>query len=232
VDSDNPVSEYNAPKKPLMNEKLRACIVPGQKVALAPASKAQPNENTRLATETLNFVMDAARVQPALLKATVRLPQVRDLLGADLPTTIRLFPSFVKSGQGLDDPANKTGVFAQVVDDNAYTAIDPNDVTAALNKLQVDIHADQAGGLATPSLGVTTLSRALGPLAGDVNDAVSDTFNPTQFFPKNGTQLFGAFDLLDLLAATSASENAPKMHTAPEGSDLVTRFEWTPAIHA
>jgi hypothetical protein len=175
--------------------------------------------------------MDAARVQPALLKATVRLPQVRDLLGADLPTTIRLFPSFVKSGQGLDDPANKTGVFAQVVDDNAYTAIDPNDVTAALNKLQVDIHADQAGGLATPSLGVTTLSRALGPLAGDVNDAVSDTFNPTQFFPKNGTQLFGAFDLLDLLAATSASENAPKMHTAPEGSDLVTRFEWTPAIH-
>jgi hypothetical protein len=227
VELDEPVKEYNA----AANGNFRACVVPGQKFAFAPASKTQPNENTHLATETLNFVMDAARVQPALLKATVRLPQVRDLLGADLPTTIRLFPSFVKSAQGLDDPANKTGVFAQVVDDNAYTAIDPNDVTGALSKLQVDIHADQAGGFATPSLGVTTLSRALGPLAGNVKDAVADTFDPAQFFPKDSTRLFGAFDLVDLLLATSTSENAPKMHTAPEGSDLVTRFEWKPAIH-
>jgi hypothetical protein len=230
VTSSTPVSEYNTPTKAPPDGKFRACIVPGQKVALAPASKAQPNENTHLATETLNFVMDAARVQPALLKATVRLPQVRDLLGADLPTTIRLLPSYVNSAQGLDDSANETGVFAQVVDDKAYTAIDPNDVTDALNKLQVDIHAEQAGGFATPSLGVTTLSRALGPLAGDVKDAVNNTFNPAQFFPKDGTQLFGAFDLLDLLLATKASENAPKMHTAPENSDLVTRFEWKPAI--
>jgi hypothetical protein len=163
----------------------------------------------------------------------VRIPQVRELLGADLPTTIRLFPDFVRSAQGLDDPANKTGVFAQVVDDNAYIAIDPNNVIAALKKLQVDIQAEQAGGFATPSLGVTTLSRALGPLAGQVTDAVADSFNPAQFFPKDGTQLFGAFDLLELLtlgSPTSVSETAPKMHTAPEGSDLVTRFEWTPAV--
>jgi hypothetical protein len=230
VNSSTPVSEYNTPTKAPADGKFRACIVPGQKVALAPASKTQPNENTHVATETLNFVMDTARVQPALLKATVRLPQVRDLLGADLPTTIRLLPSFVKSAQGLDDPANKTGVFAQVVDDDNYTSIDPNDVTLALKKLQVDIYADQAGGFATPNLGVTTLSRALGPLAGDVKDAVADTFNPAQFFPKDGTRLFGAFDLVDLLLATSASQNAPKMHTAPEGSDLVTRFDWSPAI--
>jgi hypothetical protein len=240
VELDNPVSEYNAPKKPLMNEKVRACIVPGQKVALAPASKTQPNENTHLATESLNFVMDATRVQPALLKATVRLLQVRDLLGADLPTTIRLFPSFVKSAQGLDDPANKTGVFAQVVDDNAYTAIKSDDVIDELKKLQVDIHADQAGGFATPSLGVTTLSRALGPLAGKVEDAVADNFDPAQFFPKDGTQLFGAFDLLDLFlpkpatpSPMSLGENAPKMRTeeqdAPGGGKvIVTTFDWKP----
>jgi hypothetical protein len=229
--SSKPLDEYNAPVNAPADGRFRACIVPGQKVAFAPASKAQPNENTHLATETLNFVMDDARVQPTLLKATVRIPQVRDLLGADLPTTIRLFPDFVRSAQGLDDPANKTGVYAQVVDDNTYTAIDPSNVTGALKKLQVDIHADQAGGFATPSLGIATLSRALGPLAGEVSDAVADTFNPAQFFPKDGTHLFGAFDLLDLLLATSASENAPKMHTAPEASDLVTRFEWKPAIH-
>jgi hypothetical protein len=240
VDLNNPMSEYNAPKKPLMNEKVRACIVPGQKVALAPASKAQPNENTHLETESLNFVMDATRVQPALLKATVRLPQVRDLLGMDLPTTIRLFPGFVKSAQGLDDPANKTGVFAQVVDDNAYTAIKSDDVIDELKKLQVDIHADQAGGFATPSLGVTTLSRALGPLAGKVEDAVADNFDPTQFFPRDGTQLFGAFDLLDLFlpkpatpSPMSLGENAPKMHTeeqdAPGGGKvIVTTFDWKP----
>ncbi len=235
VTSPTPVSEYNTPTKAPADGKFRACIVPGQKVALASASKTQPNENTHLATESLNFVMDAARVQPALLKATVRIPQVRDLLGADLPTTVRLFPSFVKSAQGLDDPANKTGVFAQVVDDATYTAIDPSDVTAALDKLDVKINADQAGGFATPSLGVTTLSRALGPLAGDVKDAVADTFNPAQFFPKDSTQLFGAFDLLDLLLATSASENAPKMHTETQDAGggakvLVTTFHWNPAI--
>ena len=49
--------------------------------------------------------------------------------------------------------------------------------------LGVDFSSDQAGGFATPNLGVSTLSRELGPLAGKVADAVTDTFDPSTFFP-------------------------------------------------
>ena len=221
------VAEYN--KKD--NIGFRACAVPGQKVMLAERDAAKPNDNTQLVTDALNFVMDKARVQPTLLKASVRIPQVRELLGADLATSIRLLPDYLSSGF---NPVNKTGVFAQVVD-QAYSELNPVDLSAGLAKLQVDINADQAGGFATPNLGVSTLSRALGPLAGKVEDAIADNFDPTQFFPKNGAMLFGVFDLFKLLMPTTVGENAPKMRTEMQdvgggAKVLLTSFDWKPAI--
>jgi hypothetical protein len=89
-------------------------------------------------------------------------------------------------------------------------------------------------------MGVTTLSRALGPLAGKVADAATNTFDPSQFFPKGAAQLFGSFDLLDLFlpkpaspAPMSLDENAPKMRTRRQdapggGSVVVTTLDWKP----
>lgn len=212
----------------------RACAIPGQKLALAPKDPDKPTDATELVTDSLNFIMDAG-VQPVLLKAGVEIPQVQELLGTRQPTSVRLYPEYV--AHGLEDPANVTGVFAQVVPDgyDAYSAADP------VATLSLEIAAEKAGGMATPNMGLTTLSRKLGPLAGKVADAVADNFDPVQFFPRDdSTKLFGSFDLLDILlpdpispSGLSLGENAPVMRTerkaAPGGGQLiVTTLDWKP----
>jgi hypothetical protein len=226
------VQAYNDKTKANVDE--RACNIPGQKVALAPKDPNKPTDTTQLVTDSLNFIMEATRVQPTLLKAAVKIPQVQELLGTNQPTSVRLFPDYVANG--ADDPANTTGVFAQIVDD-AYVEFNPANPIASLD---VKIAADKAGGMATPNMGATTLSRALGPLAGDVADAVKNNFDPAQFFPKGAAMLFGSFDLLDLFLPDPATpsgmtldENAPKMRTetqnAPGGGKvIVTTLDWKP----
>lgn len=222
------VREYNATK----NVSDRACNIPGQKIALAPKDPKKPSDTTtQLVADSLNFIMQAARVQPTLLKAAVKISQVQELLGTNQPTSIRLYPDYVTNG--ADDPANTTGVFAQIVDDT-YNEFNPADPTASLG---VNIAAEKAGGMATPNMAVTSLSRALGPLAGKVADAVKNNFDPTQFFPKGAAMLFGSFDLLDLFlpkagppTPMSLDENAPKMRTEKrrDGKAIVTSLDWKP----
>ena len=216
------------------NVSFRACAIPGQKVAFAPKNPAKPTDTTLLTTASLNFIMDAARAQPTLLKAAVAIPQVQELLGTNQPTNIRLFPDYV--AKGADDPANTTGVFAQIVD-NTYNEFNPANPSSTLG---VAIAAEKAGGMATPTMAVSTLSRALGPLAGTVTDAVKNNFDPTQFFPRGAAMLFGSFDLLDLFlpkpaapADMSLDENAPKMRTETQdgaGGEkiIVTTLDWKP----
>lgn len=226
------IAAYNDKAKAIVER--RACNIPGQKVAFAPKNPAKPTDTTQLVTDSLNFIMDAARVQPALLKAAVKIPQVQELLGTTQPTSVRLFPDYV--AKGADDPANTTAVFAQIVDD-AYNEFNPANPTATLG---VKIAAEKAGGMATPNMAVTTLSRALGPLGGNVADAVKNNFDPTQFFPKGAAMLFGSFDLLDLFLPKPATpsgmtldENAPKMRTEEKdalagGKVIVTTLDWKP----
>jgi hypothetical protein len=216
------------------NVQFRACNIPGQKVAFAPKDPKKPTDTTQLVTDSLNFIMDPARVQPTLLKAAVKIPQVQELLGTNQATSIRLFPDYV--AHGADDPANTTGVFAQIVADT-YDEFNPANPTASLG---VAIAAEKAGGMASPNMAVTTLSRALGPLAGDVANAVKNNFDPTQFFPKGAATLFGSFDLLEIFlpdianaSAMTLDKNAPKMRTETQdaaggGKVVVTSLDWKP----
>jgi hypothetical protein len=55
----------------------RACNIPGQKVAFAPKNPFMPTDTTQLVTDSLNYIMGGGRVQPTLLKAAVRIPQVQ-----------------------------------------------------------------------------------------------------------------------------------------------------------
>lgn len=204
----------------------RDAVVPGQKVLFAPRDAGASNDNTQLVTRTLNFVMHAG--QPRLLRADVNVPQVQELLGTDAPTTIRLYPGYVSGG--LDAGS---GVFAEVVR-NTPTAGDPF-AAVTPTTLGVNFTSDQAGGFATPNLGVSTLSRQHGPLAGTVADAVADRFDPASFFQAGLAKLFGTFDLASLLDAGSLGAAAPKLQThaddIPGGKLLVATLDWTPAVH-
>lgn len=218
--------EYNDKK----NIARRNALVPGQKVMFAERDAASANDNTQLVTELLNFVVDAAGNPPQMLKAEVRIPQVQELLGTDAPTTIRFFKGYLDNGF---DAA--TGVFAEIVKEDLSKSTPDNPFAAMVaDTLGVNFSADKAGGFATPNLGVSTLTRALGPLAGKVEDAVADSFDPSQFFGKGLAKLFGTFDLADLLPSATLGQNAPKLRTQTQdiagGKLIVVTLDWEPQI--
>ena len=221
--------EYNASGTPSLLA-ARSAAVPGQKIVFAERNPANPTDNTQLVAEAVNFVMDNDGSAPAMLKADVKIPQVQELLGTDAPTSIRYFEDYVTNGI---DPA--TGVFAEVVKED-FSQFLPDNPFAGLvaNTLGVTFSSDQAGGFATPNMGVSTLTRELGPLAGKAADAVINKFDPTTFFQKGMARLFGSFDLVDLLPASTMGQNAPKLRTAsqeiPGGKLLVATLDWEPEV--
>ena len=223
------LGKYNETKSAadLANRDLR---VPGQQLAFAEPDSDPSKRNSQLVTESLNFIVDPASGGPRLLKGDVRIPQVQEILGTAAATTVRLYADFV--AVGLD---SASGVFAEIAkpDFTKFTEADPLGGMVA-STVGVDFSADKAGGFATPNLGVSTLSRDLGPLAGDAADAVTDSFNPTSFFGTGLAMLFGSFDLAKLLPASTLGENAPKLRTntnsIPDGKLIATELEWAPRV--
>ena len=213
------VTEYNRPEW----ADARRLRVPGQTVTFAPADPA--TDNTRLVTRSLSYVVGTGSGPPQMLKADVRVRQVEELLGTDAPTTIRYVSGYVTNGFDA-----QTGAFAEVVrpDLSLYAPDDPSVRTTA----GVTFSSDQAGGFATPNLGVSTLTRRLGPLAGTVEQAQANAFDPASFFKGVTAQLFGSFDLIDLLPAGSLDQNAPKMRIELQdgGATLVVTLDWEPEI--
>ncbi|HKB89683.1 MAG TPA: hypothetical protein VKC60_04095, partial [Opitutaceae bacterium] len=190
----------------------------------------KPNDNTRLVTQAANFIVNETGSPPQMLKADVKIPQVQELLGTEAATTIRFLKSFV---HGNFNPGSE--VFAEVVkeDLSKFTVADPS-AAMVPDTLGVNFSADKAGGFATPNLGVSTLTRALGPMAGSATEAVAGSFNPASFFPDGAAKIFGSFDLKSLLPAATLDQNAPKMHTEvqdiPGGKLIVTTIDWQPKV--
>jgi hypothetical protein len=216
----------------------RAVEVAQQKLTYAPRDPAAPTDNTTLVTSALYFDTDAhpellasfGGYMPNLYKSSVHIPAIEQLLGADTATTIRLYQPYINSD--LDPHA---GVFAEIVKDTG--------AGLAPDQLPVTFSADKAGGVATPNLNLSNLTRAHGPLAGDPAKAAQDQFDANDFFGGfNGElvpKLFGAIKLTDLLpalgAGASAAKNAPKTQfrtiNNPDGSKtVVVTFEWSPDV--
>jgi hypothetical protein len=208
----------------------REARVPGQKVIFARAQDDQPppDLNAQLVAQTLNFVVDRSSGAPSLLQAGVQIPQVRELVGTEAATTIRLLRDYVQTSLEATN-----GVFAEVARYDATAAkTAPTDPFAGVvhHTLGVDFSADKAGGFATPDLGVKTLSSKLGPLAATPAEAVADAFNPAGFFDSLSAVLFGTFRLADILIGSGLEQNAPKLRTRTEGTMLVTSLEWKPEV--
>jgi len=199
-------------------------MVAGHKILFADRDNALPTDNSLLVTRTLTFAL--RNEAPRLQKAEVNVPQVQELLGTDAPTAIRLYPGFVDHGFDAG-----TGVFAEIIKEtpnaDPWAAVSPT-------TLGVEFSSDQAGGFATPNLGVSTLSRRLGPLAGKVADAVTNSFDPSTFFPKGTATLFGTFDLFELLVNSALGDGAPKLQTQsqniPGGKLLIATLDWEPQL--
>ncbi len=200
-----------------------------------PVSYAQPNgaasDNTTLTTQALYMDIytdgpaDFGGFLPLLDKADVKIPAVEQLLGKDAPTTIKLFDNYLNNGFDAN-----AGVFAELVD-----------AAKAPKKVELAFSADKAGGISTPNMQLSCLSRAYGPLAGNPLDAITDKFDPTQFFggflnddllPK----LFGSIKLSSLLPLNSSlGKNAPKLQITTEAAPnnnrkIIATMDWIPEI--
>jgi hypothetical protein len=191
-----------------------ACAVAGVPMAFAPRNGA---DNTVLAARALHFDSAGADTRELLLtprldRAEVIVPAVQRLLGAAQPVTIKYYAGYL--AQGL---ANAGAVFAEV-----------------LGGLPVTFNASQAGGFATPNMGVTALSQTLGPLGGTLAEAAANTFNPAALFPKAGAaKLFGVIDLMDLLKSqlgAALGDRAPQMNSRADPAGTVTELRWSSPV--
>jgi hypothetical protein len=195
----------------------RVCHVPGQLVTYAAVDQT-PSDNTTLITRSLYFDADwqispqqKLTLLPKLEKAAVNLDAVEQILGTTAPTEIKYFPSYLNGGF---DRANE--VFAEL-----------------LNKVSSNFSADKGGGMATPDLAITCVTRKLGAIAGSAaKAAAADLFDPKDFFNevKESAKLFGKLPLVDLITENGSYANAPKIQALPQASPPQVKLSWQPTI--
>ena len=141
---------------------------------------------------------------PTLFKADVTLSSVEQLVGPGAIATIRHYQGYLDNGFDAN-----VGLFASIEKDTSHI-LAPGAIGLAFS-------AEQAGGIATPNVQLTGLSTKRGPLAGALEDAVADTFDPKQFFGGLGggqaPLLFGAFSLSDILDIGPLTTDAPSIDT-------------------
>ena len=108
------------------------------------------------------------------------------------------------------------------------------------DKVQATFNADQAGGISTPNLSISGLTRQLGPLAGDdLTKLATNAFNPADFFKgfEDAAKLFGTIKLIELLLGGTMDGGAPKVQLTtedvpgqPTKKKLVATLHWTPKV--
>ncbi len=203
---------YNVPAKD--GESIRKiCQVPGQPITYAKANNPD-SDNTTLMTRSLFFDTYTApngRFLPKLEKAAVNLTAVEQLVGTKAETEIHYYADYI-----ANDFDSGNEVFAEL-----------------RNKVQAKFSADKAGGIATPNLSITGITRKLGVVSGDLGKAAKNYFDPSDFFKDAGdaATLFGKLKLSDLILPGTFDEAlAPTIQHLPLSGRPTVRLYWKPSI--
>lgn len=220
-----------------MSDERKNRPMAGQKLAYATADKPGdtsfetsafwfsaevPDQATALGT-------DQPRFFPKMQQAEVRIAAVEQLAGSAAATTIEHHQAYLDSD--VDGAANKGNVFAKLK-----------------STVPMNLPADKSGGLSTPNMDVSTLSRKLGPLGGDPDQVAGGTWDPSSVL-NNGAKILGGILLSDILDALGIDElggdgkKAPKITNrvkypevgGKENKDgvpigLETKMEWAPDV--
>jgi hypothetical protein len=195
-----------------------------QRIAFAPP---QAGGHADLDTLGLQFAVvanGAGDALPRIAQARVRLADVQQLakVPGDGAVDITYFAGYLAGD-------NAAGLFARV--------LPVKDAAGQLSAVPMNFSGPNASGLATPDMGITGLSQAIGPVGGDLNrlaDAVP-SFDPKDFFGQAVPKLFGGISLLDVLPPVhgpAALDAAPKLVTTRGGTQVETRYDWTPTVRS
>lgn len=197
----------------------RSRAMGGQKIAFAPI--AVPGDTT---LETATMIFGACRSKntappvppflPAMAKANVDVPEVRQISGGTAPSTIQFRRDY------LDMPGNSVignlgHVFATV-----------------LAPPQVEFSSDQTGGMVAPDFGISGLSRAAGPVGGFANRFSNGSFKPVDIF--KDVKLLGGIELSGIIKSVKnlvpSDPSIPKLKTVRtfvDGKEVFqTSYRW------
>jgi hypothetical protein len=153
---------------------------------------------------------------PQVASASLAIEALRALGSLGNAVDVAYHQQYIANGFGTDtnSSANAGDLLFQLA-------------SAAAGGAGVDFsqHSDQSGGFLNPNMGVTALSRALGPVAGAfdtttmqaASNVASGNFDPTDFFGTilsglSGAKVFGVFNLTDIIPS-GLLDNAPKFLT-------------------
>ncbi|HEV8578673.1 MAG TPA: hypothetical protein VGX68_06275 [Thermoanaerobaculia bacterium] len=186
----------------------------GQSVAFAPAAK--PGDTSFEAADiTLEAIEvtggDGPHFRPAMKQANVDVPAVKQLLGTSAPSKIEWEPSYL-SGSG-NKIGNKGDVFAKLV-----------------GSTPLEFATEKVGGMVAPDIGISGLSRALGPVGGPVSQMVGGSFKPQDIFPD--VKLLGGINLFEIIkdlifdAASTTAGKLPGLTTERDGNILRAKYAW------
>lgn len=206
----------------------------GQNVAFAESSAAKPGDTT-LETQAVTFQADlpasganpdefekrnSVRGFPSLAEARVRVPAITQMMGTDQEVTVGIADSYKENG--MDGGQNKGEVFLKLKE------------TADLL-----FPGDMSGGLVSPDLGISGLSRKFGPVAGDIANLAKGVFDPQDFFGQLEAKILGGINLADILKAVFGDATVPSLTVRPiypESSILSlpeaveARLNWQPQV--
>jgi hypothetical protein len=149
---------------------------------------------------------------PHVDEAQLNVEAIRHLVGQDAPTAFQYADAYLQHG------------FPDIVPGS----MNPGELLMQLKNLGSPIgldfskKSDASGGFLAPSLDIKGLSRITGPIAGDLTDAASNTFDPSKFLGSVNALVFGVIPLADIIKGLGGLASAPQFVT--QTVDAVTGF--------
>jgi len=167
----------------------------GQRVAFAPA---RGLDDTTFETTTVSFKatipIGSAKGSPGphflprIVSAQVAIPAIRQLARGPENLAVSYHSTFLEHGFAVSSPNKGEVLFA----------VAPTDFD--LRK-----KADKTGGLASPSMVISGISRLTGPVAGNLDTIKQGKFDPSDFFDGSlEPHLFGVIPLTDVVKGVSS----------------------------
>jgi hypothetical protein len=167
----------------------------GQRIAFASSKSADDTIfetaaatfEVRIPDGTFNSLPDSQpRFHPIIAGTEVVIPAVRQLAGNPDPASVTYADAYLLHDLGT---ASNQGELL------FWSAPSAPTVSVSFSS-----QGDRSGGLATPNLKITGISRLTGPVSGtDQTKLAAGTFNPADFFAGLNAKLFGVIDLGDVL---------------------------------
>jgi hypothetical protein len=185
----------------------------GQNVAYAAPDK--PGDTTLL-TARMTHEAHARPINadppffPQMTSADVNVPAIQQITGQAGAVNIEYFPDYA------NNDFKTGGVFVQ------KTGV----------PLAVGFRGDQSGGVATPNLQVTGLSRRFGTVSGALNKISTGNFDPSEYFQDLNAALFGVVPLKDLIEGIFGDDTVPKLVTEKLPDKVQTKLHWAAQVKA